>query len=160
MVEAAFERKSSKGSSSSVVSDINFPFIIRMLLLMELPPCSSIEEGIETVQRAVHEGIYTKEQLDAFVHQVFHEVHGGSDMNNCDMGSIDSKSARLKAVKLELASQSIAPKFGSQVVKDANKITDDNYRPALSDSQRVSNASIFRLMSGDMSALNYEEEKK
>ena len=61
MVEAAFEQKFSSDSSSSVVSDINFPFIMRMLQLMELPPCSSIEEGIETVQRAVHEGVYTKE---------------------------------------------------------------------------------------------------
>ena len=57
MVEEALERKMSSDSGSSVVSDINFPFIMRMLQLMELPPCSSIDEGIETVQRAVHEGV-------------------------------------------------------------------------------------------------------
>ena len=60
MVEEALERKMSSDSGSSVVSDINFPFIMRMLKLMELQPCSSIDEGIETVQRTVHEGVYTK----------------------------------------------------------------------------------------------------
>ena len=68
-------------------------------------------------------------------------------MNDYDLDSYPRVPIRLEAIKAELASQRSEQRFGSQVVDDAQKIfKDDNFKPALSESQIIRVASDFSSM--------------
>ena len=68
-------------------------------------------------------------------------------MNDYDLDSYPRVPIRLEAIKAELASQRSEQSFVSQVVNDAQKIVkDDNFKLALSESQKIRVASDFSSM--------------
>ena len=89
-------------------------------------------------------------------------MHEGSDINNYDY-SEPKISARLEAVKLELANQRVVPKCESQELNAAQKISRGNdFRPAepMSSSMGERKTPSFMNSIGNMPAKFFQEEKK
>ena len=92
-----------------------------MLELMDLSPCRTVKEGTKKVQETMQAGIFTNEELQAFVELAFHEVHGPG-LNNNNLSHLQECSeARIESLRKELALEE-RHRSMSQILKTDNRL--------------------------------------